>query len=181
MQQTAPTSMLNSRILELFEPEAKIMLHLHRNEALYEYPTLHNLWSFCRANPEAYVYYFHSKGIMAGTAKAESWRRGMEHFVLLQWRDCVEAMNKTGPRAWVECSCLLVSGKWCVSVSGWVSCCIMSCALIYHVVKALFFGVGYSQSTGAVSCGIDLSVKKSLHYSGNFWWARCEWVKQQPR
>jgi len=37
-----------------------------------------------------------------------------------------------------------------------------------------------SLSQGFSTCGVDLKTWGSLpHYSGNFWWARCDWIRSK--
>ena len=113
----------------------KIFLSFHGALDDYEAPTHEYLQRYCNGFPQSLVYYFHCKGVTHPDSPLKErivrWRMLMEQFVLMEWRDRVEAL--------------------------------------------LF---------GNVACGVNL---KGLddgvswrHFSGNFWWARCDHINRLP-
>jgi hypothetical protein len=72
-----------------------------------EYDAIHAIWYLAQEvvpyreneNIDAYVLYFHTKGIHSGRAipfianRMEHWRLLMEHFVIKGWRDCIGYLN----------------------------------------------------------------------------------------
>jgi hypothetical protein len=66
----------------------------HGPDAKSELPTLRNLRSWCRANPDAFVCYHHSKGVTHRVSEVwDRWRRCMERAVIWRWRDCLAALE----------------------------------------------------------------------------------------
>ena len=94
------------------------------------------LQGYCNGSPQSLVYYFHCKGATHPDSPLKErivgWRVLMEQFILMEWRDCVEALL-----------------------------------------------------AGNVACGVNLKglqVNNGLwrHFSGNFWWARCDHINRLP-
>lgn len=50
--------------------------------------------------------------------------------------------------------------------------------MIHFLVKEWKHAVESLES--CVSCGVDLSAEPTLHYSGNFWWARADYIASLP-
>lgn len=60
----------------------------------YERPTLLCLHDTCVTNPDqAYVLYFHTKGISRVSPTVTDWTKLLEYFVIDRWKDCVEALK----------------------------------------------------------------------------------------
>ena len=82
----------------LLTADKNIHMHFIPNLESWEYPTLDRMRNHCVQRPQDYVYYLHSKGVTKdpGTVEFEReqlWRSLMEHFVLHDWRSCLQAMQ----------------------------------------------------------------------------------------
>jgi hypothetical protein len=70
-----------------------------RNENIdLEADTLVDLHTFCKSNPDYKVLYIHSKGCSHGTNSPyynniNSWRTYLEHFVIDNWKRCVDLLD----------------------------------------------------------------------------------------
>ncbi len=52
--------------------------------------------------------------------------------------------------------------------------------MLYFLVSRWKDCVNLLNSTNNNSCGVDLRIEPSLHYSGNFWWAKSNYIKRLP-
>lgn len=63
-----------------------------------EIDTLTDLYNFAKVNPNYKILYFHTKGVSFHGSEygqnVQSWRRYMEHFNILRWRDCVNLLRE---------------------------------------------------------------------------------------
>lgn len=78
----------------------KIQIIKANNHNDRELTTLKSLHSFSKEN-DSYILYIHTKGVTTGknrrekyTIKANHWRNLMEYFVIEQWNQCIDILNK---------------------------------------------------------------------------------------
>lgn len=94
-----------------------------------EIDTLDSLWTFCRAHPNDWVYYTHSKGAMHAGTFNDAHRRGQDRTVIGE--------GHTGCLEWL--------------------------------------------GRGGNVCGPRFCGRPHVHFTGNAWWAACEYVSKLPR
>ena len=59
-----------------------------------ETETLIALRDWCAVNPDAFVLYFHTKGVSRQNRFTEDWRKCMQYFVITNWRECYKALQE---------------------------------------------------------------------------------------
>ena len=73
---------------------AKAMVMCHGQGAHWEIPTLEQVRMHAKTNPEAHVFYHHTKGASDDSLINRVWRFEMQHFTVRKWRDCVDLLRK---------------------------------------------------------------------------------------
>lgn len=71
--------------------KVEIIRHTVNDE---ERSTLLYLRDYCKENPDDYVLYFHTKGIVKYSEATQDWRRYMEYFNIERWKDCVKVLTE---------------------------------------------------------------------------------------
>jgi hypothetical protein len=90
--------LLGSDAAGFSHPDPKVHVqHFGTDLSAAELPTLAHLQQFFlpghAAADGALVFYVHTKGAVHPGPGQEEWRRSMEHFVLLKYADCIEALD----------------------------------------------------------------------------------------
>jgi len=67
---------------------------VHNTQGIGELPTMKLMQEYCRKNPDHYVCYLHTKGVIHNGAPIyEAWRRCMERVVIGKWKECARALE----------------------------------------------------------------------------------------
>lgn len=66
----------------------------HYPQNMEETSTMKWIKDYAILNPDAYVLYFHTKGVSKQSPATEDWRRYMEYFSIERWRDCVIKLDE---------------------------------------------------------------------------------------
>ncbi len=70
-------------------------VHMQHNlQGVGELPTMKLMQDYCKCNPDHYICYLHTKGVIHNGAPVyEAWRKCMERVVIGQWKECVRALE----------------------------------------------------------------------------------------
>lgn len=71
-------------------PAARIMIH---GENRFEFWALHHLWQLARAEPEARIAYFHSKGVSRNIAARSRTEKALTRATFEEWRACLALLD----------------------------------------------------------------------------------------
>lgn len=67
---------------------------VHNTQGIGELPTMKVMQDYCKCNPEHYICYLHTKGVIHnGNPTFEAWRRCMERVVILKWKECARSLE----------------------------------------------------------------------------------------
>ena len=67
---------------------------VHHTQGVGELPTMKLMQDFCKCNPEYYICYLHTKGVIHnGSPVFEAWRKCMERVVIANWKDCAKSLE----------------------------------------------------------------------------------------
>jgi len=94
-----------NKILKLFSKYSKFEISFHKNEC--EYSGIKKTWDLGQ-NYDAKILYFHTKGVSNKYRRydkkeelsdlkiksIEAWKECMEHFLIDNWRDCIDKLNE---------------------------------------------------------------------------------------
>lgn len=91
---------------------------------LYEGHTLMSLWEYSKKNPDNYVGYVHTKGVMSLSVQTSTWRQYLNRMFITDWRnryiDLIEA-NDVAAVLDKQCDGTQVSGNFFFASTNYVS------------------------------------------------------------